>query len=801
MGLADAWVQEKPIYMLKSYLQIAWRNIWKNKAFSFLNITGLAVGMASALLILLWIGNEVSYDRFHANRDNIYEAWNRGLFDGKLQCWNSTPKILGPTLKRQFPEIAEVARANSGWFVTAVGEKKLSTEYLIVDPSFLSIFSFPLLQGNRATVLDNVYSIVITEKMAKKMFGNEPSMGKTIRINRDHFTVTGILKDLPANTRFEFDYLLPWEYMKKLGWDDDYWGNNSISTFVQCGEKTDLARLDAKVKDIKKIFSKGREEEEIFLHPLSKWRLYSEFENGKVAGGEIETIRLFGVIAAFILLVACINFMNLSTARSEKRAKEVGIRKVAGAHRRLLVLQFLGESLLIAFMAGILAFGGVLIALPFFNLLVGKQLMIPYGNPYFWMAALAFILVTGFLAGSYPAFFLSSFNPVLVLKGTYKKVQALVTPRRVLVVLQFTFAIVLIISTLVVVNQIRYAEERHSGYDRNRLLYHFLTGDLDKKFAVVKNELLSRGIASSVCRTSSPLTEGWSDSWGFGWEGKDPGDKTDFDRFSADEDLVRTAGFKIISGRDMNLSEYPSDSSAILLNESAAKAMAFKEPLGQLIRDGDQSFHVIGVIRDFLIRSPYEPTRPMVIEGSQGHNSFNVINIKLRQGMSTAESVGKISRLFAKYNPDFPFEYHFVDEQYARKFEETKRTAILAGLFAGLTILISCLGLFGLASFVAAQRTREIGIRKVLGASVFGLWQMLSKDFVGLVLISVLIAIPTAWYFMHDWLQHFTYRTSLSWWIFAQAGMGALAITLLTVSYQSIRAALSNPVRSLKTEG
>ena len=608
------------------------------------------------------------------------------------------------------------------------------------------------------------------------------------------------MKDLPPNTRFQFDYMIPWAYMIKTGEDDNYWGNNSVNTFVKLKSNTLPDIVQTKIKDFTIRHSKGVEQQEVFLHPLSKWHLYTQFENGIAAGGAIQTVRMFFIIAAFILLIACINFMNLSTARSEKRAKEVGIRKVAGAYKSLLILQFLGESLFISFISGVLALLAVQLSLPAFDMLVGKQLTVPYNSIYFWMIALLFVLITGVLAGSYPAFYLSSFRPVAVLKGTFKKVHALVTPRKVLVVLQFTFAIILVISTLIVVHQIRYAQNRDTGYNRNQLVYHFLTGDLNQKYPLLKNELLSSGLATIVCRTSSPLTEGWSDTWGYVWEGKSPTDKTDFERFSADEDLVRTAGLKIVHGRDMNLAEYPTDSSAVLLNEMAVKAMGFKNPLGQLIRDGDQTFHVVGVIKDFVLRSPYEPIRPMLIEGSQGHNTFNVINIKLTGSQITSQTIETLRTLFKKYNPDYPFEYHFVDEQYARKFDDTQRTATLSALFAGLTIFISCLGLFGLASFVAAQRTREIGVRKVLGASVLNLWQMLSKDFLWLVVVSILLAVPTAFYFMHDWLQNFPYHAELSWWIFALAGLGALIITLITVSFQSVKAALANPVKSLRTE-
>jgi ABC-type antimicrobial peptide transport system permease subunit len=528
--------------------------------------------------------------------------------------------------------------------------------------------------------------------------------------------------------------------------------------------------------------------------------LYSKFENGKEAGGIIDTVRMFMLIAGFILLIACINFMNLSTARSEKRAKEVGIRKVSGAYKSALVIQFLGESLLIAFISGILGLLLVQVFLPSYDIMIGKQLMLPYLNPYFWLYAFFFILITGLLAGSYPAFFLSSFKPVSVLKGKFKNSQALITPRRVLVILQFSFAIILIICTIVVAQQIRFAQKRNTGYDRSQLVYHFMTGTLTKNYAMVKNELLQSGIATEVNRTSWPLTEIWSDTWDIGWEGKSPYDKTDFDRFSTDGSLVKTAGLKLIEGRDMDLTKFPTDSTAALLNERALKAMGFKNPIGQLITDNGKTYHVIGVIKDFILKSPFDPVSPMAIEGSASNTGLWVMNVKLVAGSNAQDNMVKMEKILKKYNPDYPFEYHFVDEEYARKFEDTKRTATLSALFAGLTIVISCLGLFGLASFMAVQRRKEIGVRKVLGATVLNLWQLLSKDFIVLVLISLCIAVPISWYFMQKWLLQFEYRTALSLWIFASAGLGAILITLLTISYQSLKAALTNPVSSLRTE-
>jgi len=784
--------------MIRNYLKIAWRNLIRNKGFSAINISGLAVGMASAILILLWIYNEVSYDRFHKNKDYLYAAWNRGTFDGKLQCWDNTPKILAPTLKQEFPEIAEVSRQYSRWYVTRVGEKKVSSKALVTDPSFLSMFSFPLSQGNAKTVLNNVYSIVITEKMAKKMFGATDVINKVITIDKDNFTVTGILKDLPTNSSIDFEYILPWAYLVKSGGDDNYWGNNSVQTFVQLKPNTSEAFANAKIKDITKRHSNGLEEQEVFLHPMSKWHLHSSFENGKISGGRIETVRLFGIIAVFILLIACINFMNLSTARSEKRAKEVGIRKVAGANRSLLIGQFIGESVIISFIAGLLALLLVQLGLPSFDKLVGKELSIPYTSLSFWASSILFVLVTGFIAGSYPAFFLSSFNPATVLKGTFKKSHVAVNPRKILVVLQFSFAIILIICTLMVTQQIRYAQNRDAGYNRDQIVYVWIAGDLDKNFQSFKNGLLRSGITSSVTRTASPLSFGFSDTWGIEWQGKDPNAKIDFDRYSEDEGLVKTAGLKIIRGRDMDLTNYPTDSSAMLLNESAAKAMGLKNPLGQLVRDGEDKYHIIGVVKDFLLGSPYEHAKPMIIEGAKSY--FNVVHIKLDAKKSTAESLIAIERLFKSANPEYPFEYHFIDEEYAAKFDDTQRTATLTGLFAGLTIFISCLGLFGLAAYMAENRVKEIGVRKVLGASVFNITALLSKEFLALVVISIIIASPIAWYAMHLWLQGYSYRINVQWWVFVMAGMLSIIVSLITVSFQAIKSAIANPVKSLRSE-
>ena len=786
--------------MIRNYLKIAFRNLFRSKGFSFINIAGLAIGMASAILIILWIQHELSYDQFHEKRDRLYEAWNRSIFSEKLQSWNTTPKVLAKTLARDFPEVERTARVD--WtqeILFTVGEKRLVAKGNVVDSTFLTMFSFPLLRGNPQTVLNGANSLVVTEALGKKLFGSADPMGKTVKINnKDFFTVTGVVKDLPRNTRFDFEYLLSWAYNVQQGNNDEYWGNNSTRTYVELKPNVKLASVEPKLKLLRKKYDKDDPKGQFFIYPISRWRLYSNFENGIESGGLIDFVKMFGLIAVFILLIACINFMNLSTARSEKRAKEVGIRKASGAQRGALIAQFLGESILIAVLAGVIALGIVQLSLPGFNNLTDKVLSIAYNQPYTWLFFIGFVLFAGLLAGSYPAFFLSSFKPVNVLKGTFRKVNALIIPRKVLVVLQFTFAVILIISTIIVREQIQYARERNMGYAKDNLIYHYLNDDITKKYDLIKSELMASQVAVAISKTSAPITQGWSNSWGFQWAGKPENDKTIIDRFCADDNLVKTVGLKLVQGRDFDLKQYPSDSTGMILNESAVKTMGFKNPIGQLVKDNGRDWHVVGVIKDFILQSPYFPTKPMAIEGGKGW--FNIMHIKLNPANTTTQNLAKAESIFKKYNPEYPFDYKFVDEEYARKFDNEQRIATLSGLFAGLTIIISCLGLIGLATFTAQQRTKEIGIRKVLGASILSVVALLSKDFVRLVIISILIATPIAWYGMDKWLADYDYKIQIQWWMFVLAGILAVGIALLTVSFQSVKAALMNPVRSLRSE-
>ncbi|MEO5681408.1 MAG: ABC transporter permease [Chitinophagaceae bacterium] len=787
--------------MLQNYFKIAFRNLWKRKGYSFINILGLTIGMASAILILLWIQNELSYDRFYKNSDRLYSMYNRDKFDGKLWAWNSTPKIMAPTIKHDYPEVEAVTRFTSITFLSTVGEKKINARGAFADSSFLNMFSFPLISGNAAQALTGNYNIVLTEKMAIKLFGKEDAMGKTVLIDSNaNFTVSAVLKDLPNNTALKFEYLLPWAFMDKLGWNDKFWGNNSVTTFVLLKPGAKQAAFDAKVKDI--TTSHSDETTKVFSYPVSKGHLYGKSENGQLVDGQIVTVRLFAIIAVFILLIACINFMNLSTARSEKRAKEVGIRKVAGALKSSLVAQFIGESVLLSALAFLFAIIAVQLSLKGFNELVGKDLHIEYGNPLYWLSAISFILFTGLLAGSYPAFYLSSFTPVKVLKGTFKKMNALVTPRKIMVVLQFTFAIVLIISTIIVQHQINFAQDRDAGYNRNNLIYAFTQGDADKNYPLIKQDLLKSGAVLSLTKSANPITQRWSDGWGYIWTGSTESDKKlDFVRLGSDADLVKTIGIQLKEGRDIDIYNYPNDTTAMLLNESAVTAMRLKNPVGQQVRrEGDHVWTVVGVVKDFILESPFEKkVNPMMIVGP-ADNFFQIIHMKLNPANAAKDNIAKAEKIFKQYNPQYPFEYVFADESYANKFKEQQRTGTLAVLFAGLTIFISCLGLFGLATYMAENRIKEIGVRKVLGASVFSITTLLSKDFLQLVIVSLLIASPLAWWGMNQWLQNYTYHIDIEWWVFAGAGTLSILIALATVSYQSIKAAVSNPVKSLRTE-
>ena len=788
--------------MLKNYLKTAWRNLLKSKSFSVINIIGLATGMAAAILILLWIQNEVSMDRQYPKADRMYQMYNRDKFSNELWTWGTTPKILGPTLKKDYPEVEEAVRVSHANFLMTVGDKKFNESGMFTDSSFLNVFDFPVLAGDRRDPLKDAHSMVVTKKLAKKLFDTADAVGKTVKIdNKDVFTVTAVLEDHPNNSTLRPDYLMSWSYMKQLGWDDEWWGNNSVTTYVLLRENARLETFNKKVRTVTIDHTKDSEKSttQVYGYPVTQTYLYGKSENGKLVGGRIVTVRMFAFIAVFILLIACINFMNLSTARSEKRAKEVGIRKVVGSRKSYLIFQFIGESILLALLSGILALLMVQLGLPVFNKLVNKELYLDYGNGLFYLELLSFILFTGLVAGSYPAFFLSSFNPVLVLKGTFRHNRAAFDPRKVLVVTQFTFAIILIISTLIIERQIRYAQARELGYNKENLIYINLQGDIEKHYASIKQALLSSGAVSGVTKSMSPISQRYSDGWGYSWPGSTAEDeKLDFVRMSADADFTKVIGTTLVEGRDIDIYAYPGDSSAVLLNETAIKKMRLDDPVGKFMSSGDDKLQIVGIIKDFIFESPYDPISPVMVMGPGSW--FAVMHVKLNGSKSVADNLKVVEDVFHQYNADYPFEYRFVDDEYAKKFTDSERIGTLAKLFAGLTILISCLGLFGLSAYMAANRIKEIGVRKVLGASVASISMLLSKDFLKLVVISFVIAAPIAAYLMNKWLHNYDYRTDMGVWVFAGAGFVSVLIALLTVSFQAIKAATANPVKSLRSE-
>jgi putative ABC transport system permease protein len=790
--------------MIRLFFKTIIRTLSRNKGFSAINIAGLAIGMAAALLILLWVQNEISFDRFYSKTDRVSLLYSGDMDNGKLDVWPNVTALMAPELKKNYPEVEDAVRFRSVYFLLTVNDKHLNLEGGFADSTFFSVLDFPLLQGTIANSLNGEHSIAITQSLAKKLFGNEDAMGKTVRVDSaDNFTVTAVLKDLPANTNFSYQYLLPWSYLTKLGWEKGQtWAYANTSTYVLLKNGVSATAFDQKIKNIVKnhVREGDGSNREIISQPLSQVHLYSKAENGKFIGGRIDTVRMFVTIAVFILLIACINFMNLSTARSERRAKEAGIRKVVGARRYALVLRFMGESTVFALIAFIIALVMVQACIGPFSDLVGVPLLIHFNNPLWWIFALAFVLLTGLVAGSYPAFFLSSFKPAQVLKGTFRNAGGGFNPRKILVVLQFTFATVLIISTVVVQQQLQFARNRDTGYNKGNLVYTFSQGDVLKNYRLIKNDLLNSGAAIGVTKLYSPITRSWGNTRGLSWPGSTADDKKiNFIQFEADADFVKTTGTTLLKGRDINLDANPSDSSAMLLNESAVKAMRLQNPLGALVKnERGVTCRVIGILKDFIIQSPYDAVKPMVIQGLS--TTYPVVHFRLNPANSTAVDLAKAEKIFKQYNPQYPFDYVFADEAFAQKFRNEKQDGTLAALFAGLAIFISCLGLFGLATYMAESRTKEIGIRKVLGASISGITRMLSIDFIKLVLLAVFIASPIAWLLMNGWLQGFTYHTIMEWWVFAGTGLGAVLITLFTVSFQSIKAALTNPVKSLKAE-
>ncbi len=792
--------------MFKNYFKTAWRALLKDKMHSFINIIGLSLGMAVAILIGLWMYDELSFNKSFNNYDHIAQVIQNVTNNGEVQTWWSVPYPLSNELRTNYgSDFKHIVMATTGDYIVTIGDKKLNDRGGYFEKEMPDMFSLDMIKGTR-NALNDPSSVIISASAAKAYFGNDDAINKMIKVDQmPPLKVAGVYQDFPQNSTFtDLNFIASWDFFytnNDLKSMDEPWRPNFVSLFVQVNDNVDFAAVSARIKDakFKKVNAQlQKKKPELFLMPMSKWHLYSEFKDGKNVGGAIKYVQMFTIIGIFVLLLACINFMNLSTAKSEKRAKEVGIRKTIGSLRRQLIWQFFSESLLTVSFAFALSILIAWLALPFFNKVADKHMVILWSNPTFWLIGIAFILITSLIAGSYPAFYLSSFRPVKVLKGTFKAGRYAAMPRKVLVVLQFTVSVSLIIGTVIVYRQIQYAKDRPVGYTRANLISIPTNNpSVHHHFDAVKDELMHTGVIISMAESESPTTGVWNSTSGFSWPGKDPNLSTDFGVISASYDYGKTINWQIKEGRGFSR-EFATDSNAVILNEAAVNYMNLKNPVGQTVTWWDKPLKVIGVIHNMVIESPYDEVRPIIYPLSS--DAGNMVILKLNPFVSTKDALNKIESVFRKFNTDQPFEYKFVDDDYAAKFGDEERIGKLSGIFSLLAIIISCLGLFGLTSFVAEQRKKEIGVRKVLGASVFNVWNLLSKDFILLVVFSFLVAFPLSYYFMHNWLQDYSYRTDIAWWIFIAVGIGSLLITILVVSTQAIRAAVSNPVKSLRTE-
>ncbi|MBB5285606.1 putative permease [Rhabdobacter roseus] len=786
--------------MIRNYLKIAWRNLVKNKSFSLINILGLALGMACSLLIMLWVGDEIKMDRFHENDARIYHVMENQHYSGSINTYASTPGILADHIVKDIPEIEMASQVL--WEeapVFTVGDTYDNEKGRYVQGDFLPMFSFELSQGDANTALRRPDGVVISQKLADKYFKGQDPLGKTIRVdNKDDVIVTGVLKEIPAASSMKFDFLMSYDrWQKSNDWSKE-WSNNGPRCVVLLAKNADVDKVNAKIKGYVKTKNKNSNVE-LFLTNYGKGYLYSRWDAGQQNGGRIEYVRLFTIVAIFILVIACINFMNLATARSVKRGKEVGLRKVVGAYRASLIGQFMGESVLITSLALLVAVVLVLLLLPAFNALTEKQLELNFLDPSVLLLLLGLTVITGLVAGSYPALFMSSLNPVVVLKGSLKFKPSAAYFRQGLVVFQFGLSILLILAMIVVYRQIQYIQNKNLGFERENLLY---VTDVEKamsnRFASFKQALENRpGIKAVACSQANPLNFG-SSTMGVTWPGKDTTQQLLFSVNPTGYDFVKTMGVKLLDGRDFNPT-FGTDTSNYLINEAAARKIGYQDPVGKELTMWGKKGTIIGLMEDFHTGSLHVPIEPLIVNLQPKEENWGVVLVRTEPG-KTREAIAQLEEVYKQFNPGFPFKYHFADEDFGNQYKAENVVNTLANYFAFLAIFISCLGLFGLAAFTAEQRTKEIGVRKVLGASVTNLVGMLSRDFLKLVAIAALIAFPLAWYFLQNWLEKYAYRIEIEWWYFAVAGVAALLIALLTVSFQAIKAALMNPVKSLRSE-
>jgi len=787
--------------MVKTYFKIAWRHILRNKTLSFINIFGLALGIAFALLIGMWIHYEISFDKFNKNNNRIAFVGRHTLLNNEKGTGFSVMLPLYDELKNNYPGIKRATRFDFGGTHSLVtGNNKFNKNGLYVDPDFLKMFTFPLVKGNSETALSDLNSIVLTESLAKSLFGKEEAIGKLITLDNQYSVrVTAIVRDAPKNSTVSFAFLAPFEFKVK-NIDDvrnsrTRWNNNFLGTIVEIKEGTSMDALSKKIGPLLIQKNTGVKNQTLFLYPMASWHLFDDFKNWINTGGRIAYIRLFGMIGAFVLLIACINFMNLSTAKSEKRAREVGIRKVVGSRRPQLIMQFLVESMLTVLLAFLAAIVLIQIMLPYLKDLGFEDIRFDFSNTLLLGFILAVCLITGLLAGSYPALYLSSFVPVKVLKGAFKQGRGALNFRKTLVVSQFVISIGLILCTIIVFQQINHAKNRSMGYTADNLISLTISDDLSKNYTALKQDLLNTGYVETVAKASNGMTRIGYDFPHFSWDGKDPNTDISLDVIMTEWDYEKAARLQFIKGRPFS-KEYKTDSNGVILNQAAMNLIGYKDPVGKTIKLGDRVLTIVGVIKNVLMKDPFKSISPGVILFDA--DNLRVALIRLKDNMDLQKSLAAIQPVVEKYNPAFPFEFSFVDEEFGKKFTTENQVAKLAGIFAGLAIFISCLGLFGLSMFMAERRSREVSIRKVLGATVANLWLLLSKEFVWLVLIACLIASPLALWLMSGWLEKYEYRIEIDWKIFAVASSFAIIIALLTVSSQAIRAAIANPVERLK---
>ncbi len=793
--------------MFNNFFKTAFRSLWKNKGYSFLNIFGLAIGMACAGLIFLWVEDELNYDQFNVKKDNLYFVRENQKYDSYTATFGSTPGVMAPAMQAEIPGIANTCRLNDyDATLFSIGDKNMYAGGVYTDPSLFSMFTLPFVEGNARQPFSQRYSIVITQQTAKKFFGKEAGVvGKTVRVdNKQDYVVTGVIKDIPQNSSLQFEWAAPFDIMyEQSPWQHE-WGNNSVTTYVELMPGADVAAVNKKLYN----FIQQREPDAIarpFLWSMSQWHLYGEFDNGvATGGGQITYVRLFAIIAWIILLIACINFMNLATARSEQRAKEVGVRKVLGAGKRALISQFIGEALLMSLVAALIAVAIIIMVLPAFNLLVQKQLLVGFSQPLHIIALVMITLVCGLVAGSYPSLYLSSFNPVFVLKGLKLIDGSAAFIRKGLVVMQFSISIVLIISTVLVYQQIQHVKSRDIGFDKSNLLEVEAQGEREKYYEVMKQVLLNSGMVESIALSNHTTLYGGNNTGGFTWAGKSQKAQVLISTRYVTPGFFHTSGMKLLGGRDFVVTD-SGESKRInaVITQSLEKMMGQESAVGKIItQEGDTSglqVTVVGVANDYVYGNMYGKSDPVMFFCTAPANA-NKMYVRLNAQRKPEEALAKIEAAMKKYNPAFPFNYRFVDEQFNRMFQNEALIGKLSQVFAALAIIISCLGLFGLAAFTAERRTKEIGVRKVLGASVAGIALLVSKDFFKLVAVACIVAFPIAWWMMSGWLENYKYRIAISWWIFLAAGIAAILIALVTVSFQAIKAAVANPVKSLRTE-